>query len=68
MNENREKLHSYAYLFVVTLVFSAFATEIFVFYLFVQESLQIPIHPLIVAIVSFPLFSVLAQKISKVNE
>ena len=68
MNTNREKIYSYSYLFTVTSVFSLFATEIFLIYSLVRGSFLTFVELPVVGIILCTFFSVLGQKISKVNE
>ena len=68
MNENREKLYSYSYLLVVSLIFSALATEIFLLYLFTRENSWTEYELVLVGILSCTFFSALGQKLSKVND
>jgi len=68
MNAHQEKIHSYFYLFVVTLVFSALATESFLLYSFLRESFWMPLEPSIVVVVTSIIFSGLGQRISKINQ
>ena len=67
MNANREEIYSYSYLFGVTLVFSALASEIFLLYLLARGSILVIFEPLIVGIMLCILFSVLGGRLSKVN-
>ena len=68
MNENQEKIHSYSHLFVLTLVFSALATESFLLYSFLRESFWMPLEPSIVVAVMSIIFSGLGQRISKIDQ
>ena len=68
MNQDGEKLYSYSYLFVVTLAFSALATELFLLYLFVRGNLWVPVELILVGIAICTLFSALGQRLSKVND
>lgn len=67
MNTNKETIYNYSYLFVVALVFSALATEIFLLYLFLRQIFPTVYEPSIVVIVLSIFFSALGQRLSKVN-
>ena len=68
MNANREKLYGYSYLFALTLVFSALATESTLMYSLIRGSSAFSYEPLIVGIVLCTLFSALGQMLSKTKE